>query len=296
VTAPVLACSTGTPKQAVFTGGPTSDSPTPGDSPEPDTTVTPSADLAAYLAKVPRFGPAPKPDPVWLTRTTGQSAFAYALNTTKKVAFLTIDDGATRHPFALPLIKAAKVPVTLFLTTNFISGHTDYFKALQDTGYATIEDHTVTHASLPQIGYAGAKNELCTARDRLQQWFGNRPTLFRPPFGNYNASTLQAGWDCGLKAGFYWRETVDHGNVYYQRDAGHIHPGDIILMHFRPAFPDDFIAALTAIYNSGLSVASLEDWVRVQGVDPSPGPTTPAPQGLAPFGAPPAVEPDTMEA
>jgi peptidoglycan/xylan/chitin deacetylase (PgdA/CDA1 family) len=190
---------------------------------------------------------------------------------------------------ALDLIKAARVPVTLFLTTNWVSGHTDYFQALKDTGYVTIQNHTVSHPSLPEEGYDGARNQLCPASTRLEQWFGERPALFRPPFGNRDATTLQAAWDCGLKAGFHWRETVDSGNVYYQRDHGHIHAGDIILMHFRPAFPDDFIAALTAIHNSGLSVARLEDYVRVADVDP-PGTTPPPPP--AAHAAPPAIEPD----
>ena len=34
-------------------------------------------------------------------------------------------------------------------------------------------------------------------------------------------------------------------------------------MHFRPAFPDDFIAALAAIKNAGLTPALLEDYVSL---------------------------------
>jgi hypothetical protein len=34
-------------------------------------------------------------------------------------------------------------------------------------------------------------------------------------------------------------------------------------MHFRPAFPDDVLAALNAIKNSGLTPALLDDYVQV---------------------------------
>ena len=234
-------------------------------------------ELEWYLAQLPGFDPAPIPEPVWLSRYEGQAAFVADIPTTQPVAFLTIDDGAVRHPMALDLIAAAKVPVTLFLTTNYVVGHEDWFAALRDTGYVTIHNHTVSHPNLRTGGYEVARDQLCAANDRLAAAFGERPTFFRPPYGEYDGTTLAAAWACGLQAGFHWRETVDTGTVYYQRDHGRIHAGDIILMHFRPAFPDDFLAALQAIKNSGLVPARLEDYVRVgEGIPlppPAPSPT-----------------------
>ena len=74
---------------------------------------------------------------------------------------------------------------------------------------------------------------------------------------------MRAAWSCGLKVGFHWRATVDKGFIYYQAQDKRLHPGDIVLMHFRPAFPDDFIAALEAIKAAGLTPALLEDYVAV---------------------------------
>ncbi len=215
------------------------------------------------------------PVPVTIPHQAGQAAFIYEVPTDQPVAFLTIDDGAVRHPMALELIKAAKVPVTLFLTTNYVSGHEEWFLALLDTGYVTIQNHSVTHQDPKSMSYGGANSELCTASDRLQNWFGTRPIYFRPPFGNQDADVLKAAWDCGMQAGFYWRETADNGQVWYQRDQGKIHKGDIILMHFRPRFPEDFTAALNAIKNSGLVPARLEDYLVVEGAEPPNPPPLP---------------------
>ncbi len=271
------------PSSAAWQEGPepsATNSPTPSPTPSPSAAATPAPPspptLADYLARIPKFGPAPAPAPVSLPHAAGRAAFAYEIPTTRPVAFLTIDDGVVRHPMALDLIRAAKIPVTLFLTTRYVSGNQGFFGALRDTGYATIEDHTITHTKLTTLSYGDQKHELCGASDQLAQWYGRRPILFRPPYGERNDATLAAAWDCGLKAGFYWRETVDAGNVYYQRPDHKIHQGDIILMHFRPAFPDDFIAALTAIKNSGLTPALLEDYVTVDSGTPPPT-TTPPP-------------------
>ena len=56
-------------------------------------------------------------------------------------------------------------------------------------------------------------------------------------------------------------------------------------MHFRPAFPDDFVAALTAIKAAGLTPALLEDYV---------GLARPAPPRRRPADGrpPPTADPD----
>ena len=97
-------------------------------------------------------------------------------------------------------------------------------------------------------------------KDAFITVYGRRPVLFRPPFGNEDNITLKAAHDCGIKAAFMWKETVDKGKVRYQE--GHkVQPGDIILMHFRPAFVKDFLAALHAIKRAGLTPALLENYV-----------------------------------
>jgi peptidoglycan/xylan/chitin deacetylase (PgdA/CDA1 family) len=223
----------------------------------------PSTSPAVPVDLLPRFGPTPAPVPVVLAHASGQVAWAASLPTTAKVAFLTIDDGWSKDPQAAALLRAAHVPVTLFLSINSITDDPGYFSRLEALG-AMIEDHTMTHPHLPLLSYGQQRRELCQSADLLRLWYGRRPVLFRPPYGEQDASTLRAAWSCGLTAGFGWKETVDRGIVRYQSLVHVIQPGDIILMHFRPAYVQDFIAALRAIKQAGLVPALLEDWVRVE--------------------------------
>jgi peptidoglycan/xylan/chitin deacetylase (PgdA/CDA1 family) len=103
---------------------------------------------------------------------------------------------------------------------------------------------------------------VCDARTSLQQTFGTSVQLFRPPYGDYDQTTLRAVHDCGMKAAFHWSETVNDGKVFYQTADHRIQAGDIILMHFRPAFVQDVLAALTAIHDAGLTPALLEDYLN----------------------------------
>ena len=234
-------------------------SPTPGGDDDPSAGPTPSAGASgSFAGKIPTFPPAPPPEPI--TVPAGPSAaWITHIPTTQKVAFLTIDDGWVQLPEGVQLFKAAHIPVTLFLSLNAIRNNPAYFKQFQDAG-AVIEAHTLTHPELKGKSYDFQKHEACGSADQLGQLYGRRPVLFRPPFGDEDPTTLKVVHDCGMKAAFFWKETVNAGIVRFQ--AGHtVQPGDIILMHFRPTFVADFLAALNAILAAGLTPALLENYI-----------------------------------
>jgi len=236
-----------------------------GDDPGgPGAPLTPSASASAPsdphdpLNRIPSFPPAPTPVPITLPAGP-DAAFLSRIPTTQKVAFLTIDDGWTKLPEAVALVQKAHLPVTLFLTINAIRDNPAYFKQFQAAG-AVIEAHTITHTELKGKPAAFQRHEICDGADQLGHLYGRRPVLFRPPFGDKDETTLRVTRACGMKVAFFWRETVDKGIVRYQ--VGHsIQPGDIVLMHFRPAFVTDYLAALTAIHDAGLTPALLDDYI-----------------------------------
>lgn len=208
---------------------------------------------------IPVFGPAPAPDTAPLP-PGDLVPYLHRIDTRNKVAFITIDDGYVKHPEAAALLAAARVPVTLFLTTDAVRDDPDYIRPLIDAG-AVVEAHTISHPMMPGMPYAAQKREICGSADQLARWYQRRPTLFRPPYGAQDDTTLRAARDCGMKAAFMWKETVDKGKVRYQ-EGKRVQPGDIILMHFRKSFVKDFLATLRAIRRAGLTPALLEDYVR----------------------------------
>jgi peptidoglycan/xylan/chitin deacetylase (PgdA/CDA1 family) len=242
---------------------PSQPTPTPlPEFPEASPTPTPSGSvapsLAAILAQLPHFPPAPPAVPIHLTGGPLAPIY-YHLPVTAPVAFLTIDDGFVQLPTDLQVMHAAGIPFTMFLIGPVAAQNPSFFRQLTTYG-GVIEDHTMTHPELKGKSYAYQKSQICGARTLLAHTFGPAPNLFRPPFGDYDNTTLQAVHDCGLLSAFYWSETVDQGKVRYQTSVHRINPGDIILMHFRPAFAQDVLAALQAIHSAGLTPALLEDY------------------------------------
>lgn len=179
--------------------------------------------------------------------------------TKESVVFLGIDDGANKQDFELQLMKDNHIKASLFLANRFISTNPGFFKDFVTAG-SLVEDHTIDHKLLSNLSLAEQKDEICGEADLLTTQFGRRPILMRPPGGDYNIDTQRAAAACGMKAVVNWIAKANGGAMQYQN--GHaLHPGDIVLMHFRPEFAADMKAFVAAETAAGLHTELLEDWL-----------------------------------
>ena len=182
------------------------------------------------------------------------------ISTTLPVVFLTIDDGVFRDPEAATRMSSAGVPASLFLTDQYVGRTPSYFSNLAKHSRSAIENHTLTHKDLTLLGLGDQQREICGASDAFGHLYGKRPTLFRPPYGNFNEDTRRAVAQCGMRAVVLWRALVEHGTMHYQVHGG-LQPGDIVLMHFTPSFTQDLDAFVAASKAAGLTPQLLEDWL-----------------------------------
>ena len=189
------------------------------------------------------------------------AAVIYEIPTSDPVVFLTIDDGVTHTPEIADLLTSQHLPFTLFLDDHAIRNDYGYFAHLQAAGM-TIQNHTVNHARLKNLTFDGQKAEICGASDIFANSFGQRPTLFRPPYGQFNDDTRRAVLECGMKAIVMWRSVVENGQVYFQFDKTHLEAGDIVVMHFTPNFPKDMEAFINQAQKDHLRIGRLEDWLK----------------------------------
>ncbi|WP_308012264.1 polysaccharide deacetylase family protein [Actinacidiphila acidipaludis] len=229
------------------------------------------ADRAAAFRRwgVPLLAPPPPPPAVKPVRTGGGVIPVVSrVPTTRKIVFVTFDDGAEKDPRFVAMMRDLKVPFTMFLTDSIIKNDYGFFKPLQALGNP-IEDHTLTHPDLRTRTFAQQHTEICGQQARLTHEYGTRPGLFRPPYGAYDSATRAAVKACGgLRAIILWRESMQIKNVAFQDPAKHFHPGDIILAHFRG--PSELKGEtmtvmvrnmLREIARQGYTVAPLEDYV-----------------------------------
>ncbi|MZD09246.1 polysaccharide deacetylase family protein [Streptomyces sp. SID5785] len=186
--------------------------------------------------------------------------------TKDKVVFLTIDDGSNKDPEFLKMMSELHIPYTAFLTDQEIQDDYGYFKKAERLG-VTLNNHTLTHPYLPGLSYAEQKHEICGMQKIMKKHYGKAPQMMRPPFGNYNEDTLKAAKSCGIKYAPIWNAEVFVDKLDYREEDRDIHPGDIILTHFRGrdewkgTMPDMVRKFMKYVTDKGYAVARLEDYL-----------------------------------
>ncbi|MFI5872202.1 polysaccharide deacetylase family protein [Streptomyces sp. NPDC051445] len=210
---------------------------------------------------------APAAKPVRLAAAGGRIPVISEIPTQQKIVFLTFDDGAEKDPQFVTMMRELKIPFTMFLTDAAISSDYGYFKKLQAFGDG-VQNHTLTHPNLRTLGAAAQKQEICGQQAKLKDHYGAAPRLFRPPYGNWNEDTRAAAASCGAEAIVLWRESMQIKNMQYQRGDKKLHPGDIVLAHFRgpSELKGTTMTEMTAnllrhVQEQGFTIARLEDYL-----------------------------------
>ena len=111
---------------------------------------------------------------------------------------LTFDDGPSAY--TLPMLAALareRVPATFFTVGEEAAQNPRLLVAESDAGMS-VEDHTWDHANLTKLSPAGIDSELNRSADAVQAAIGRRPSCFRPPGGNTNATVVAEGTKLGL--------------------------------------------------------------------------------------------------
>ena len=184
--------------------------------------------------------------------------------TRDRVVFLTYDDGAERDPRFVDMVRELRLPVSMFLTDSVVGPGYGHFARLRSVG-ANLQNHTLHHAALRGLPYAGQRAEICGQQEKLRARFGLRPRLFRPPYGTYDTTTLRAAADCGITALVLWRASMGPADLTYTHGTHDLRPGDIIAVDpdeaAGPGLRERTARLLRKVQERGLAVGRLEDYL-----------------------------------
>lgn len=205
--------------------------------------------------------PIPAPPPAAVPVDLGAGPLAPVVSrvqTTDPVIFLGIDDGLVRDPRVLALLEHVHIPFMMFLTQVPAHQGAAYWQQAIAAG-GTVEAHTIDHPDLTRLGPEQQRHEICGTLDDFQRLFGRRPTLFRPPFGKYNASVRAIARSCGFKAVVMWMGATNDERLDVVGNK--LQAGDILLMHWRTDLYENLKLVLAQARARGLTVGRLEDYL-----------------------------------
>ncbi|WP_246108770.1 polysaccharide deacetylase family protein [Streptomyces sedi] len=224
------------------------------------------------LRRVPLRAPRPPEEKPKLTTEPGHITgeglppVIVQVPTDEKVIFLTVDDGEEKDPALLEMLRALDIPMSGFLSDEVARADYGYFREAQREGFA-MHNHAINHRQMNTLDEAAQHAEICGQQKNMERGLGQRPKLFRPPYGAYDEATLRAAADCGIEVVPLWASEAFPDRIEYGRADKKFHPGDIVLTHFRgeaewdAAMTDMLRRLVDAATDQGFAIARLEDYL-----------------------------------
>ena len=162
-----------------------------------------------------------------------------------KVLALTYDDGPN-DPWTMKLLEVLhkhQVQATFFMVGKHVRERPDIARAVSEAGHA-IGNHTFTHPNLIFSSQRKLRREIEETSKAIEDATGERPFLFRPPFGGRRPGTFQIVEELKLfpvmwrVTCFDWsaksvgeilkhaRRQIAGGEIVLLHDGGHLRMGE----------------------------------------------------------------------
>ncbi|MHC1719201.1 MAG: polysaccharide deacetylase family protein [Clostridiaceae bacterium] len=166
-------------------------------------------------------------------------------DTASKVVAFTFDDGDDGGNIReiLQILARNNIKATFFFTGTAAADHPALVREVSEAGHE-LGNHSYSHPDFTTLTHDQMVDELDKADSTIISITGkSTKPLFRPPYGAYNASVLQAAGDAGYSKAIYWTiDTLDWKGIsaseIYSKVLNNIAPGSIVLMHAGSGAPN----------------------------------------------------------
>ena len=134
----------------------------------------------------------------------------------------------------IDILSQYKVPATFFVVGEWVDKYPESVKALHDAGHEVM-NHSNTHAHYPQLSADQVVADLNACNDKIEAVTGVRPPPVRPPYGDYDDSSVNAVRSIGMEPIQWDVDSLDWKDLaageITQRVTSKVQPGSIVLFH-----------------------------------------------------------------
>ncbi len=210
----------------------------------------------------------------------------YYVDTPEKQVAFSFDAswGAERTELILDILDQHSIKTTFFLTGFWVEEYPQYVKLIAERGHE-IGNHTFSHPHLGSMAEEQIKDELLKIEQMIEQITGERPTLFRAPFGEYSNQVITAAEELGYSTIQWSIDSLDWQNLtreeITQRVNQRAHKGAIILFHNNGLYTADALPDIISFYQKhGYSIVPISKLIYHQDftIDPHSGAQIPNPK------------------
>lgn len=160
----------------------------------------------------------------------------YCVEQPYKVASLTFDAawGNEDTQDLIDIFARYDIKVTFFVVGDWARKYPESIRALYDAGHEVM-NHSDKHDHMPKLTAEQIRGDMNRANDAIEDITGVRPTLFRPPYGEYDDKLIVTLRDMGIQIIQWDVDSLDWKDLsaadIQKRVLSGVKPGSIVLFH-----------------------------------------------------------------
>jgi probable sporulation protein (polysaccharide deacetylase family) len=153
----------------------------------------------------------------------------------KKIAFAcNVAWGNEFIPQMLKIFKENNINITFFFEGQWAEKNPKIVKEIAEAGHE-IGSHGYTHVKYTQWDKEKYSEDIKKSCELLRKITGVKPTLFAPPYGDFNNEVIKTAESLGYKVILWSIDTIDWNNPSVENIVNRVvnksHNGAIVLMH-----------------------------------------------------------------
>ena len=191
----------------------------------------------------------------------------YGVQTEQKLVALSFDAayGSDKTEKIMEILKSYGANATFFLVGFWVDKYPEMTKSIFDNGFE-IGTHSNEHAHMSKLSASDIQNDLSVSMSKIQAVTGKSPTIFRPPYGEYNDTLLIEAQKLGLTTIQWNVDSLDwkgiSGMEITSRVVSRVKEGSIVLFHNnRDHILDALPSVLELLSARGYKFCSIGDLI-----------------------------------
>ena len=135
----------------------------------------------------------------------------------------------------IEILKEYNIPATFFVVGAWVDKYPESVKELSDAGHQ-IQNHSNTHPYMTQLSRMQMTDELTACNEKIKAITGVSPTLFRPPYGDYDNAVVETVESVKMYPiqwsvdSLDWKDNATADSIY-KRVTSKVTNGSIVLFH-----------------------------------------------------------------
>jgi polysaccharide deacetylase family sporulation protein PdaB len=191
----------------------------------------------------------------------------YCVDTKEKKIAISFDAawGQIYTREILDILDKYNVKTTFFLVGFWVDKHPDLVKEIYARGHE-IGNHSTTHPKMSLLSKEEITKELEITSEKIEKIIDKKPTVFRPPFGDYNNTLIETAQSLGYYTiqwdvdSLDWKEIgVEH---VVDRVVKNTKNGSIVLFHNNAKYITQYLPlVLEKLQSQGYKIVPISELI-----------------------------------